>query len=278
MRLIEPIQKTAEKDSLQSILNPIKKLFKFESADEQAEEMIITQLTRGLDNRYVLLHNLHLVTGREVFPPILIGPSGLFVLNISFAKGFFKAREESWMEMSKTSHSFATGHPNLIKQSQFYVQKLANILDANEKSHPEITPVLVFANPGVNIETSNSAVRIVLMDGVDNLISGLLRSEENLKPNEINYLADSLEIMANPNKAIPKGEDEDFFGRDLHIPNEKSPRKNPKIPIPDDFSLPPVEEKFKFSRKEWILLTVLVIITILVLLGAILYALSYYHA
>ena len=223
---------------------------------------------------FVLLHNLHLVTGREVFPPILIGPFGMMVLNISFAKGFFKAREENWWEMSKSSHRFGPGHPNLIKQSQFYANKLTNILDANGKSHPEITPVLVFANPGVHVETASPAIRVVLMDGIESLIAGMLKNEELLQPTEINYLADSLEALANLDNAISVGEDEDFFGRDLHLTDEKATRKPPKTPIPDDFALPPVEEKLSFTKKQWILLTVLLIITILVLIGAILFALS----
>ena len=53
------------------------------------------------------------------------------------------------------------------------------------------------------------------MDGVDSLIATFLNSDEVLHPNEINYLSDSLEVMANPDKAIPMGEGEDFFGRDL---------------------------------------------------------------
>jgi hypothetical protein len=278
MRLIEPAQKLAEKDSFRRILDPLKKFLTSDSPDEHAEEMIITQLMRGLDNRFILLHNLHLETGREVFPPILIGPFGMMVLNISFARGFFKAREENWWEMSKSSHSFGPGHPNLIKQSQFYANKLTNMLDANGKSHPEITPVLVFANPGVHVETANPAIRIVLMDGIESLIAGMLKNEELLPPTEINYLADSLEALANLENAISVGEDEDFFGRDLHLTDKKATDKPRKTPIPDDFALPPVEEKLRFTKKQWILLTVLLIITILVLIGAILFALNYYHA
>jgi hypothetical protein len=41
--------------------------------------------------------------------------------------------------------------------------------------------------------------------------------------------------------------------------------------------LPPVEEKLKFTQKQWIILAVLLILTILVLLGAIIFALNYLH-
>jgi hypothetical protein len=275
MKLIDLTPKTVEKDSFQKILQQLDKLIPFGKVEEHAEDAIIAKFIRGLDNRFIMLRNLPLGTGKETFPPILIGPPGMIVFNVSLVKGLFRAREESWWEMSKTSHRFGPGRPNLIQQSQYYVQKLAIILDARGKSHPEIVPVLIFANPGVHVETTNPAIRIVLMDGVESLIANLLKREEVLQPNEINYLADTLEIMTNPEKAIPLGEGEDFFGRDLLLQEEKIPRKLPKVPIPSDLSLPPVEEKLKFTQKQWIILAVLLIMTILVLLGAILIALNY---
>jgi hypothetical protein len=277
MKLIEPTQKPVKKDSFQKILDQINRHIPFGQTDENAEDAIIARFTRGLDNRFIMLHNLQLGTGQEVFPPVLIGPPGMVLLNVSLAKGFFRAREDSWWEMSKSSHRFGPGRPDLIKQSRDYAQKLADILDARGKSHPEIIPVLLFANPGVHVETTNPAIRIVLMDGVENLIANLRKNEEVLPTNEINLLADALEVMANPEKAIPIGEGEDFFGRDLLLSEEKTPRKLPKVPIPNDLSLPPVEEKLKFTQKQWIILAVLLILTILVLLGAIIFALNYLH-
>jgi hypothetical protein len=147
-------------------------------------------------------------------------------------------------------------------------------LDMHGKSHPEVLAVLIFANPGVHIETSNPAIRIVLMDGVDNLIATFRNSEEVLTPNEIDYLSNSLEVMSNPEKALPMGEGEDFFGRDLFVPEKKAPPKMPSIPIPTDMTLPPVEKKLQFTKKQWIILTVLLLLTIVVLMVAIIYALS----
>jgi hypothetical protein len=80
--------------------------------------------------------------------------------------------------------------------------------------------------------------------------------------------------MANPEKAIPLGEGEDFFGRDFLVPEKKAPPKLPSFPGPTDLSLPPVEDKLKFNKKQWIILALLLSLTIVVLLGAIVYALS----
>jgi hypothetical protein len=274
MRLIEPTVKKVEKSSLDKNIEVIKDWLPFGKTQESPEEAVIERFKRGLDNRFTLLHNLQLEASGPVFPPILIGPCGLVVLNLSTETGFFKAKENSWFKLDNTSHQFNPGRPNLIKQSQDLTQKLGAILDAHEKSHPEITPVLIFANAGVHIETTNPAIRLVLMDGIDSLIATFMRSREVLSPNEINYLSDALELMSDPSKALPMGEGEDFFGRDLFVPEKKAPPKMPSISIPKEMTLQPVEEKLKFSRKQWIILGVLLLLTIVVLMAAILYALS----
>jgi hypothetical protein len=274
MKLIEPTQKHVKKNSIQNINDQIKQLLPFGKTDEHAEDAIVAHFLKGLDNSYIMLHNLQLESLGSPFPPILVGPTGLFVFNINHERGFFKAKEDSWLKMDKTNHQFSTARPNLIKQSQEYAKKLATILDVRGKSHPDITPVLILANPGANIETVKPAIRIVLMDGVDNLIATLLKSDDVLSTNEINYLSDSIEVMADPDKAIPMGEGEDFFGRDLYVPEKKAPPKMPAINIPSEMPLPAVEEKFKFSKKQWAILIVLLVLTIVVLLSAIIFALS----
>jgi hypothetical protein len=274
MKLIEPTQRSVEKDRIQMVADKIVRVFQYVNSGEHAEDAIVARFMRGLDNRFVMLRNLQLEGKDEIFPPILVGPSGLVVLNVCRAKGFFKAKDDSWWEMNKTSQRFGPARLNLLRQSKDYAQKLAEILDAHGKSHPEILPVLVFANPGVHVEASNPAIRIVLMDGVESLIDSFRKGKEVLQPTEVNFLSDSLEIMANPEKAIPMSKEEDFFGRDLLVNEKKAPLKLPEIPIPTELSLPPIEQKVKFSRKQWIILEVLLILTIVILLGAIIYVLK----
>lgn len=274
MKLIEPVQKSVEKDRLQMVTDQISKLFQFENSDEHAEDAILARFKRGLDSRFVMLHNLQLEEKGGKFPLILIGPSGLAVINVKRAKGFFRAKEDTWWEMNKNSHQFSQARPNLLRQSKDYAQKLAEILDAHGKSHPEILPILLISNPGVNVETSNPAIRIVLIDGVESLIDSFDNGMEVLQPTEINSLSDMLENIANTEKATPIIEKEDFFGRDLLLPEKKAPLKLPEIPIPTDLSLPPVEQKLKFTQKQWVILEVLLALTIIVLLVAIIFVLK----
>src|SRR4030043_1939667 len=251
MKLIEPKQKQIKKDSIQKVVDQIRQLLPFGKTDVNAEDAIVAHFMRGLDNRFIMLHNPQLESIGPPFPPILVGPAGLAVLNISGEKGFFKAKEDTWLQMDKANNRFNPARPNLIMQSQDYAKTLATILDGHGKSHPEVTPILVFANPGVHIETINPAIRIVLMDGIDSLMVTFLNSDEVLHPNEINFLSASLEVTANPDKAMPMGEGEDFFGQDLIVPEKRAPPKMPSVKIPTEMSLPAVEGRLQFTKKQW---------------------------
>jgi len=276
MKLIEATRKPVNQDSVQKIIHQVTQLLSFQKSNENAGDAIIARFTRSLDNNFSMVRNLPVEDTDQTFPPLLVGPSGLVLLNIISVAGVFRARDDSWWEMSKSTHRFGPGRPNLIKQSQEYAKRLSDLLDRHGKSHPEVLPILVFANPGVQVETTNPAIRIVRMDGIDSLIGDLLNSEQVLSTNEINLLSDTFDIMGNPRKAIPVGEGEDFFGRDLLEPEKKASLKLPKVTLKTDLSLPPVEEKLKFTPKQWLILEVLMVMTIVVLLGGIVYVLLAY--
>jgi hypothetical protein len=276
MKLIELNSKPVKKSAVHNIVDQVNGLLPFGKKDEHVEDELITHLLRGLDNRFIMLRKLPVEETNEIYPPIIIGPTGVILLNISPIQGYFRAKDESWWEMSKSTHNYNPGRPNLLKQSQELAQKLASQLDRHQKSHPEIIPVLVFANPGMQVEMSNPTTRIVLMDGVENLIGDILNSEEVLTPSEINTLVDALEVMGNPEKAIPMGEGEDFFGRDLLEPEKKASISLPKVKIPTKIALPPIEEKLNFSPKQWLIIEILMILLILILIAAIIYILVAY--
>src|SRR4030042_4155427 len=103
MKLIEPKQKPIKKGSIQKLSNQITQLLPFVKADVNAEGAIVAHFTRGLDNRFIMLYNLQLESIGPPFPPILVGPAGLVVLNISNENGFFKVKEDSLWKMENKS-------------------------------------------------------------------------------------------------------------------------------------------------------------------------------
>lgn len=274
MKLIEPTPKSAHKTGIGKLIHQLQHKLPLAKPAAQPADAIVARLQRGLDNRFIMLRNLHLEHLGPPFPPILVGPCGVAVLNMSHERGLFRAKEDTWWKMEPSSDRFSPRHPNLIRQTQDYASRLATVLDIRGKPHPEITPVLVFTDPGVHIESLNPAVRIVLMDGIDSLINGWLTSNAVLQPVEAYQLAVTLSDIADSDQATPASEGEALIGQDLPVPEKKAPPRKPAISIPRELPLHPVSEKLRFSTMQWLVLGVLLLLTILVLLVAILYALS----
>lgn len=268
MKLIDYARPSNTPGFLQQLIESLPTWLQLKSSEQIAHERLLTRLQRDLDNRFLLVKNLPLGSMPELTPYILIGPPGLVILNVSTHKGIFRARDESWWEMSKTSRKYQPARRNLIKQTLSLVQRLQAYLERQSFACSAILPILLFIDPGVHVETSRPAVRIVLTDGIRNLIMNLLQSDELLSPGQIRMLADLLDRTARPQQVQDLlSREEDFFGKDLIQPEEQSAPKA-AIPVPQ-LDLPPVLEKMGLNRSQWVWIAILAVITMLVLGGLI---------
>ena len=272
MKLIDYTRQPAAPGFLQKYLERLPNWLPFWFSEKIAHERLVTRLGRELDNRFLLLKNLPLGDTPDFTPYILIGPNGLVVLSVSTQTGIYRARDESWWELGKSSRRYQPARRNLIRQTLSLSQRFKAFLEQQSFSCPAILPVLLFTDPGVHVETSRPAVRIVLADGVKNLTANLLQSEEMLSPNQIRQLSDFLDRAARPEQVQDLlGDQEDFFGKDLIQPEEKPAPKTP-MPVPQ-LDLPPVLEKMGLTRRQWIGVALLAVLTMLVLGGLIFFVL-----
>src|SRR5512135_3200703 len=114
MKLIEPVEKSTQEESVHNVLAQFRKVLPVAKKDDHAEEEIIARFMRGLNNRYVMVRGLPCQDTEDRFPLIIVGPTGLILINVSSAQGLFKAREDTWWELSKTTQNYNPGKPNLI--------------------------------------------------------------------------------------------------------------------------------------------------------------------
>jgi hypothetical protein len=268
MKLIECTPKPTEESPLQKIMEQVRERLPFlADVEQKAQEMVQARFAYNLDNHHILLHSVRLAELGDIIPFVLVGPFGIAVLNISAEKGVYKAKEESWFELNKTTRKFQAAPKNLIKQTQAFAQAVAALLDRQGKPHPEIVPNLIFTHPGVHIDSSRPAVKLVLMDGIDHLISTFMTGGETLQLIEVKAIAEAIDRIANPQAAKPVVE-EDIFGKDLGLVKPEKPAPKAPRPVPQ-LNLPPFLNKLNFSKRQWILLLVISLFTMLVLMGLI---------
>ncbi len=222
-------------------------------AELKAQELVAKRFARFLDGKYTLFRNLRLAVDDAPLPLVLVGPPGLIVINPSAIKGVFQAKSESWLELDRGTRQYNPASLNLITQSVDLAKKLDGFLEKSEREYPQSQAVLFLAHPGVHVDTSRPAVRIVRVDALDRFASGLPQSEAVLDVIQAQALA---ERLAGAYEASQK-ERADQLLKEQEDRLEKRAAAHPPRPEP----------KLNLSRPQIILLAAMGIVEILLLVA-----------
>ena len=117
----------------------------------QAKDAVIASLERMLDNRYVVLRDVILPGLKVPVPLVLVGPSGVHVLNPSSIRGVYRAQGENWERMDQRRRDFKPAQPNLIMRAELLARAVKKFLTERGYELPEVEAVLIFTDPGVHI-------------------------------------------------------------------------------------------------------------------------------
>lgn len=181
-----------------------------------AQNKVIPQLNRAIEKGYTLFRNQRLGASEIVTPLILIGPSGIYVLEVTSLKGLYRARGEELGTISggrfqPISVNIITRTMRLAKALQVYFERQGTKLPA------PVEPVLLAADPGLHIESVRPAVRIVLSDAIDIFASSVLKGRPIYNAQQVNEF---VERIQNPHLArlaqpTPNQQEEPFAMKDL---------------------------------------------------------------
>jgi hypothetical protein len=86
-------------DKLPTQLDKILKDTPLGRKDVKAYDSMISQMERALSNKFYLLRDVLIEGAEKPLPTVLVGPPGIYLLNTSFIKGIFRAKEDTWSEM-----------------------------------------------------------------------------------------------------------------------------------------------------------------------------------
>lgn len=178
-----------------------------------AQNKVIPQLNRVIEKGYTLFRNQRLGASEIVTPLILLGPSGIYVLEVTSLKGLYRARGEELGTISggrfqPISVNIITRTMRLAKALQVHFQRLGIKLSA------PVEPVLLAADPGLHIESVRPAVRIVLSDAIDIFASSVLNGRPIYNAQQV---GEFVERIQNPHPAqpTPNQQEDPFAMKDL---------------------------------------------------------------
>lgn len=160
----------------------------------QTQKAIITFFDKQLEKGYTLIRNMPLGQSGIVVPMILLGPTGIHVIQVASMRGRYEVRGDTWNVASGDKYKPAP--VNLVQQTirmanavQAFIERQGVRLPAS----PE--PVLIAGDPGLHIESVRPAIKTMMIDGIRSFVSGLAIGKAVLSPEQV---FDFTERIINP--------------------------------------------------------------------------------
>ena len=239
--------------------------------DEEAEaqEFVLNALSKVLDNQYILLRNITLEGPGIPIPLILLGPSGIQVIYASPAKGVYRAKESAWEKMDDHNQRFQIDRPNLLERTSMMGRALDTYLASQGVEVPVTEPVLFFSDPGIHIDSTRPIVRVLMADALDRYIAGLVTGHSLMDQETVQRVFKILTRDLDQDELEGRTVVEQDAFSFLDLPEES--RVHKKVVV--DRSEPPLFQNIPFSKRQWMLIGLLVIVNIIILVGFIVFVL-----
>jgi hypothetical protein len=196
MKIIDKTPLVNEKGEL-GVLQRFQAMFQFGfnwPTELEAQKAIVTFFDRQLEKGYTLVRNVTLGASGITVPLILLGPAGIYVIHVTYLRGRYEAKGNSWNEES--GNGFRPASVNLIQQTSRMAAAVKAFIERQGGKLPvSIEPVLIAANPGLHIEPSKPAVRVLMIDGIKPFATGLASAQRVLSAEAVH---DFTERIVNP--------------------------------------------------------------------------------
>jgi Nuclease-related domain len=166
----------------------------------QAQKAIINFFDRQLERGYTLIRNMTLGQSGITIPMILLGPAGIFAINVTHLRGRYEAKGGAWNVQS--GDGYKPADINLIQVTSRMARALQAFIERQGVKLPiDVEPVLIAAEPGLHIESVGSAVRVMMIDGIKSFVSGLSGGRPLLSPEAVHEYTERIVNPRSPKKA-----------------------------------------------------------------------------
>lgn len=172
----------------------------------EAQRAIITFFDRQLEKGYTLIRNMTLGASGITVPIILLGPAGIYVIHVTYLRGRVEAKGNAWNE--EAGSGFKPASVNLILQTSRMAAAVKAFIERQGVKLPvAIEPVLIAANPGLHVESSKPAIRVLMIDGIKSFVAGLGSAQRVLSAEAVHEFTERIVNPRPPRKdtaAMPR--------------------------------------------------------------------------
>jgi len=157
----------------------------------QAQKAIITYFDRQLEKGYTLIRNYTLGQSGITVPIILLGPTGIYVIHISYLRGRYEVKGDTWNEASGEGYKPAS--VNLVQQTMRMAKAVRAFIERQGVRVPvDVEPVLIAGDPGLHIESVRPAIKVMMIDGIKSFVSNLITAPPVLTTESVYEFTDRI--------------------------------------------------------------------------------------
>ena len=160
----------------------------------QVQNAIVKFFERQLEKGYTLIRNMPLGESGIMVPIILLGPTGIFVIEVTSLKGRYEAKGDAWNQ--EAGNGYKPAPINLIQRTTRMARALQAYIERQGVKLPvSIEPVLIAGDPGLLIDSVRPAIKVMMIDGIKAFVSGLANGKPVLRAD---LVLDYAERILNP--------------------------------------------------------------------------------
>ena len=247
----------------------------------RAQDTTIQSLKNVLDNRFVLLRGLVLPGMESLVPFILVGPPGIWLIEVNDNKGVFRAVDDQWEEMDSQSRKYRPARVNLPAQTASLAQMVATRLTDGGLEVQAVEPVIFFTQPGAHVKVVRSPARLVQSDAILRFGTSLLQSRILYEPEEIQAVINVLTEPASTSEAATEEPDLEIMGQPDSSSQGSSQNKDTlssQLSAALNTSEPEIVKRLSrrmaFNQRQWLILGALLLVNILLFIAIIMVVLA----
>lgn len=252
----------------------------------EAQNEAYEKLGNTLGHDHLAIFNLPLPGSATTIPMLLLSPQGVRVIIPSPLVGVYRAKGEAWMKYGGgRSRRFSPVRPNLQSRVLAMAQEVHDYLREKGYALPEVEAILLFTNPKTHVDTADPKARIVQADAIDHFASNVNQFQAIMNQDDILELAEVLTKPTRPKpepipEPVPEPEPEPRPVDPIQLPEDSHVELDAAFDM-DGSALTPRNERslkrsrFPFSRRQRILLGVLVFFEVMILSILIILVISY---
>ncbi|HSB00354.1 MAG TPA: nuclease-related domain-containing protein [Anaerolineales bacterium] len=168
----------------------------------EAQKAIVTFFDRQLEKGYTLIRNMPLGASGITVPIILLGPTGIYVIHVTYLRGRYEAKGNTWNEES--GNGYKPAPINLIQRTARMANAVKVFIERQGVKLPvEIEPILIAGNPGLHIESVRPAIKVMMIDGIKSFTAGLMTGRPVMSIDAVHDFTDRIINPRPPKKETP---------------------------------------------------------------------------